>query len=190
MKHFAFVLIVFTFVTINCTNGWVLTDINYDQLARTAGDIDDQLTEDELKQLKFNLIYPGTKWCGSGNIADDYDDLGSAADTDKCCRAHDLCPDIISAGETQHNLTNTAFYTRLSCQCDEDFRQCLHEANSSTSKQIGTVYFNVLGTKCYREDYPVTGCAKKAGLFNRKCLEYQYDTNGNKTHQWFDVPYY
>ncbi|XP_026755150.1 phospholipase A2-like [Galleria mellonella] len=190
MRHYALVLAVFVFVTINCGDCWVFNKLNYEQLARAAEDPDADISDDELRDLRLSLIYPGTKWCGAGNIADDYDDLGPSEETDKCCRTHDNCPDLIEAGETKHNLTNTAFYTRLNCDCDEKFRDCLHNANSTTSKRIGTIYFNALGTQCYREDYPIKSCKKKGGWFNRKCVEYEYDTNGDKQYQWFDVPNY
>lgn len=55
----------------------------------------------------------GTKWCGSGNIAENYDDLGEYKDTDYCCREHDSCPDYIEAKGTKHGLTNTASFTRF-----------------------------------------------------------------------------
>lgn len=55
---------------------------------------------------------PGTKWCGSGNIAKDPDDLGTFAMTDACCREHDNCDDVIESMQTKHGLTNPAFYTR------------------------------------------------------------------------------
>ena len=54
----------------------------------------------------------GTKWCGAGDIAENYDDLGPYVETDKCCRAHDSCKDVILGYETLHNLTNTNFYSR------------------------------------------------------------------------------
>ncbi|XP_060806678.1 phospholipase A2 [Amyelois transitella] len=149
-----------------------------------------ELTDEELKQLKFSLIYPNTKWCGSGNIADNFDDLGPAVETDKCCRAHDNCPDVIAAGETRHNLTNEAFYSRLSCDCDEEFRQCLHNAGTKTSNQIGTIYFNALGQQCYRQEYPIKGCKRRGGWLNRKCLEYEFDSTGEKSYQWFYVSNY
>ncbi|XP_059052955.1 phospholipase A2-like [Achroia grisella] len=190
MRHYALVLVALAFVTINCANCWVFNDIDFDQLARTAGDSDNEISDEDLKQLRLGLVYPGTKWCGPGNIADDYDDLGTSESTDACCRSHDLCPDLIKAGETRHNLTNTAFYTRLNCDCDENFRQCLHEANSTTANRIGIIYFNAIGTKCYREDYPITSCKKRGGWLNGKCLEYEYDTDGEKEYQWFDVPNY
>ncbi|KAL0818399.1 hypothetical protein ABMA28_008871 [Loxostege sticticalis] len=175
------------------SNSWVFTDINYTQLKRDFIDVDlfgNELTDEDLKPLKFSLIYPGTKWCGAGNIADSYDDLGPARETDMCCREHDNCPDLMTAGETRMNLTNNAFYTRLSCECDERFRRCLHNANSSVAEQIGNIYFNALGTECFREDYPVTGCQRRGGWFNKKCLQYTYDMQGAKAYQWFDVPNY
>ncbi|XP_049879688.1 phospholipase A2-like [Pectinophora gossypiella] len=143
-----------------------------------------------IMQERINLIFPGTKWCGAGNIADGDEDLGPSKDTDRCCRDHDHCPDIIPAGETKHNLTNTAFYTRLSCECDETFRQCLRNVDSSTSRVVGKMYFNTIGTKCFKNAYPVTGCVHKGGWFNTKCLEYSFDESGEKRYQWFDVPNY
>ncbi|GBP00579.1 Phospholipase A(2) [Eumeta japonica] len=109
------------------------------------------------------LFLTGTKWCGAGDVADNYDDLGPARETDVCCREHDHCPDVMRAGESRHNLTNTSYFTRLSCDCDETFRQCLHDANTTTANRVGLLYFDAIGTKCYREDYPITGCAKKGG---------------------------
>ncbi|XP_063833024.1 phospholipase A2-like [Ostrinia nubilalis] len=153
-------LLVICFV--GYSHSWVFTDIDYAKLRTALADeiknVKSELSDDDLKQLKFNFIYPGTKWCGPGNVADNYDDLGSAWQADSCCREHDNCPDVLAAGETRMNLTNDAFYTRLNCGCDETFRQCLHNANSSVALQIGIVYFDLLGTQCYREDYPITGC--------------------------------
>ncbi|XP_053617028.1 phospholipase A2-like [Plodia interpunctella] len=176
---------------IDLSNCWVFTDVNYVKLARMVDhDEDMQLTDDELRKLKFSLIYPGTKWCGPGNVADDFDDLGVAKDTDMCCRAHDNCPGVIPAGETKFNLTNEAFYSRLSCECDEEFRQCLHKVDSKVSSQIGSIYFNALGQECYRKDYPIKSCRKRGGWLSRKCLEYEYDKNGEQKYQWFYVPNY
>lgn len=56
-------------------------------------------------------VFPGTKWCGKGNRAKNYDDLGEADDTDRCCRAHDKAPGGIKTGQTVHNITNKFKYT-------------------------------------------------------------------------------
>lgn len=62
---------------------------------------------------KYNLI-PGTKWCGGGNEADDYYDLGEHDKLDKCCRAHDLCAMCLKTGKSGWGLSNYwfPFYTR------------------------------------------------------------------------------
>ncbi|RVE54007.1 hypothetical protein evm_001410 [Chilo suppressalis] len=179
-------------IFVSCCRGWVFTDIDYDDVLRSmALDYDENDLEnavDDMMNAKFSLIYPGTKWCGPGNVADDFNDLGSSAEADMCCRAHDHCPDVILAGETKHNLTNTAFYSRISCDCDEKFRRCLRKANNSDSARIGNIYFNALGTKCFRKDYPKRGCKKNGGWLGNKCIKYEYDYNGEKIYQWFDVP--
>ena len=60
---------------------------------------------------RINLSVPGTKWCGPGNTADGYDDLGPHEDVDKCCREHDHC-DNIAAGESKYGLKNDDYFTR------------------------------------------------------------------------------
>ncbi|XP_039752201.1 phospholipase A2-like isoform X2 [Pararge aegeria] len=135
----------------------------------------------------FKLI-TGTKWCGPGNVAEDYDDLGPSQKADACCRDHDNCAEYIAAGDTKFNLTNNSYYTRLSCDCDESFRRCLLKADTKSSTTIGYMYFNVVGTRCYRKDYLTTGCKVQGGWLNTKCVEYSYDKSSVKTYQWFDVP--
>lgn len=58
-------------------------------------------------------ILPGTKWCGAGDIAENYHDLGQEAQIDRCCRSHDLCPVKVRAQQTRYNLTN--FPDRIVC---------------------------------------------------------------------------
>ncbi|KAL3857949.1 hypothetical protein ACJMK2_012574, partial [Sinanodonta woodiana] len=52
------------------------------------------------------LIFPGTKWCGKGDLAKCYDDLGPDQETDSCCRDHDCCPYIIPPFTSRYNLFN------------------------------------------------------------------------------------
>ncbi|GIY23761.1 phospholipase A2 [Caerostris darwini] len=109
----------------------------------------------------WNVIFPGTKWCGAGNIAKDDDDLGFLQDTDRCCRAHDNCDDIIEGGGTKYNLTNKSPFTKLICKCDDDFHDCLSRVNTVTSNTIGNTYFNVLRRTCYELGYPKSKKCKK-----------------------------
>ncbi|XP_033330252.2 phospholipase A2 [Megalopta genalis] len=162
---------------------------------RVQYDINNRIDSDDLDEIpisfdeRINLIYPGTKWCGSGNVAAGPDDLGKHKESDACCREHDLCADVIEAGETKHGLTNPSFYTRLECSCDEKFYDCLHRSEEGAGRRIGFLYFSILNTKCYREDYPIAGCRRPV-TFPRRCLEYELDTSQPKKYQWFDVPPY
>jgi secretory phospholipase A2 len=63
-------------------------------------------------QIKPFSLFTGTKWCGSGNIAANFTDLGSSQEADKCCREHDNCPDSIESWQSKYNLTNNSFYTK------------------------------------------------------------------------------
>lgn len=71
--------------------------------------------------LDFNsvLIFPGTKWCGKGDLAQCYDDLGDDLELDMCCRDHDCCPFVIPPFATGFNLFNYRFHSLLHCDCDQ-----------------------------------------------------------------------
>lgn len=131
----------------------------------------------------------GTKWCGPGNTASGYEDLGSQKEVDMCCREHDHC-DNIPAGETKYNLTNSDFFTVLNCDCDREFHQCLHKINSNMSNRIGRMYFT-LRNRCYHDNNPIVECMEyDTEVFLRRCIQYKFDERQPKCYQWFDLPLY
>ncbi|XP_058445431.1 uncharacterized protein LOC131426591 [Malaya genurostris] len=137
---------------------------------------------DQFKQ-RIKAIYPGTVWCGDGNQAKSENDIGFFYMTDACCRAHDLCPMSVSAGDRFDRLKNNGFFTRSHCDCDKQFYNCLKNANSLVSSQIGYTYFNLLKPQCFRHEHPKVGCSKKK---KGKCLTYIVDETQEKLWQWFD----
>ena len=74
-------------------------------------------TGDHHRNKRF-LRYPDTKWCGKGDIAEAYDDLGEAKAADECCRAHDHCPDFIEGFDFKFNYFNLGLHTLSHCKCD------------------------------------------------------------------------
>ncbi|XP_077484677.1 uncharacterized protein LOC144094631 [Amblyomma americanum] len=108
------------------------------------------------------VIFPGTKWCGAGDIAKNYDDLGKESDTDRCCRDHDHSEDNIPALGTEHGIKNPMLYTMTACPYDRKFYNCLQNVSSFTSVTIGVLFFDVLNTKCFDYGYPT------------KCTDYNY----------------
>ncbi|KAG4078514.1 hypothetical protein HA402_009226 [Bradysia odoriphaga] len=134
------------------------------------------------KRINKTSTSSGTKWCGPGNTASGYDDLGDLFLTDSCCRAHDHC-DSLASGETKNNLTNNDFFTKLHCDCDKEFYLCLHDVNSTTSNQIGKIYFG-LRNECYRNEYPIVKCVEyDMALFVRRCYRYLLDESKPKLYQ-------
>ncbi|GFT65360.1 phospholipase A2 [Nephila pilipes] len=109
------------------------------------------------------FIYPGTKWCGAGNVSNNYDDLGPQVETDMCCRDHDHCEDNIEGRESKHGLDNNSPFTKSHCDCDNKFYDCLNLAGTRTSHRVGRLFFNFLQMQCFRQDYPVTGCKRYKG---------------------------
>lgn len=66
-----------------------------------------------------DMIYPGTRWCGKGNVSTSFEDLGEAREADKCCRGHDHCQYTIEGFEKKWDLFNYRFTTLSHCVCDE-----------------------------------------------------------------------
>lgn len=100
------------------------------------------------------FIYPGTKWCGPGNIASNYDELGVHSAEDNCCREHDGCPNALSKGQCRQGVCNNSPYTRSHCDCDADLRRCLQNVNTETANAIGAIFFNVVKVICFKERKP------------------------------------
>lgn len=101
--------------------------------------------------IKRGLI-PGTKWCGLGDIAATYNDLGSKRRIDICCRAHDHCPIRLKPFRNDYGLLNIALYTKSHCECDADFYRCLREVRSRTADMLGNLYFNVMKLQCLKQE--------------------------------------
>ncbi|XP_050684891.1 uncharacterized protein LOC126979565 isoform X2 [Leptidea sinapis] len=99
-------------------------------------------------------IIPGTKWCGTGDIAATYHDLGADRPLDRCCRTHDLCPSKVRAFSTRYNLTNNSLYSKSHCKCDDMLFDCLKATNTSASHLMGHIYFNLVQVPCL-EDQPL-----------------------------------
>ncbi|XP_026477018.1 SUN domain-containing protein 2-like [Ctenocephalides felis] len=99
----------------------------------------------------FSGIVPGTKWCGTGDIATTYHDLGSDKDSDKCCRTHDLCPVKIRAFKQRYNLTNNSLYTKSHCLCDDLLFECLRNTKTPAAQLMGNIYFNLVRVPCVHD---------------------------------------
>uniref|UniRef100_A0A182IW87 Phospholipase A2 n=2 Tax=Anopheles atroparvus TaxID=41427 RepID=A0A182IW87_ANOAO len=102
----------------------------------------------------LGFIYPGTKWCGPGNIASNFSDVGRYEAEDQCCREHDLCPNILLPGECRRGLCNRGAFTRSHCDCDARFRRCLQSLNTETANTLGAIFFNVVQVTCFGERRP------------------------------------
>uniref|UniRef100_A0A3B5A6N2 phospholipase A2 n=1 Tax=Stegastes partitus TaxID=144197 RepID=A0A3B5A6N2_9TELE len=101
------------------------------------------------RRVKRGFIVPGTLWCGSGNKAPSYSDLGVFSDTDSCCREHDQCKHTILSFHSQFGVFNTNIFTMSHCDCDNKFRSCLKEANDSIANVVGYTFFNLLKMHCF-----------------------------------------
>lgn len=127
-------------------------------------------------------IFPGTKWCGAGNIAKDFNDLGRLKGTDACCRDHDHSSDSIPAHGEKHGLKNPLRYTITHCRDDHRFYNCLLKDGGISAKAVGRAYFSVLRTPCFAFDHPM-----KCTLMDSKgkCEEFVKDKNQPKEWRIF-----
>ncbi|XP_064485218.1 uncharacterized protein LOC135397555 [Ornithodoros turicata] len=126
-------------------------------------------------------IYPGTKWCGDGNIASSRSDLGEAAETDKCCRAHDFNARPIPPRGSRHGLINYRHYPMIQCEVDEQLYECLTAEGSPASLVVGHEYFDVLAPICYTETHPYECKRYHPGT---KVLCVEYVLNQRKPKRW------
>jgi len=120
-------------------------------------------------------IIPGTKWCGLGDEARSYNDIGPKFSVDNCCRAHDHCPVRIKPFHYGYGLINFSVYTKSHCECDDEFLLCLRQTNHPLADIVGNFYFNVMQFGCIRESsenermWPVGGwkhcrlCGRSSG---------------------------
>ncbi|CAF4800565.1 unnamed protein product [Pieris macdunnoughi] len=125
------------------------------------------------------MTFPGTNWCGAGDTAYGYYDLGFAWEEDLCCREHDHCPDFIMPQERKHGLRNpSSYYIRMSCDCERKFYQCLKDINSFTAFLIGKFYFNIYNAWCFKKDYEKS---------DRPTNRYDFRP---QVYQWIEMPSY
>ncbi|KAG7470619.1 hypothetical protein MATL_G00115830 [Megalops atlanticus] len=110
-------------------------------------------TGQALRRSKRGFTYPGTLWCGAGNIADNYDHLGEFAETDSCCRAHDHCPYVIHPFSSKYGYTNFKWHSICHCDCDNGLKECLRKVNDTASRVVGQAFFNVIEVPCFEFVY-------------------------------------
>lgn len=96
-------------------------------------------------------IIPGTKWCGTGDIAANYHDLGTDRRMDRCCRTHDMCPTKVRAFSKRYNLANNSIYSKSHCDCDDMLFDCLKATNTSAAHLMGHIYFNIVQVPCLED---------------------------------------
>jgi len=127
------------------------------------------------------FVYPGTKWCGNGNLAKNEADLGKSPEVDSCCRAHDLCPVTIHGGETKDGATNRSPFTVTDCKCDLAFYDCLNKQPSDDAMMIKYVFFTLARGFCIEYQHPKY-CRREKPLFwtrefGNSCAEWHIETN-------------
>ncbi|XP_032899580.1 group 3 secretory phospholipase A2 isoform X1 [Amblyraja radiata] len=113
---------------------------------------------------------PGTIWCGAGDTAEKFSDLGRFDQTDFCCREHDHCERKIAAFEYKYGTLNIRLHTVSHCDCDDRFKKCLLGVNNTISKMVGLTFFNLLKVPCFSLE-PVKHCVKKSWLSSCQVTE-------------------
>ncbi|XP_072311012.1 group 3 secretory phospholipase A2 [Eucyclogobius newberryi] len=130
------------------------------RLLRSASPEDEGSGVKSKVRVKRGFIVPGTLWCGSGNKAPSYSDLGVFSETDSCCREHDQCQDTILSFHSKFGVFNRNIFTMSHCDCDNRFRRCLKEAQESISDVVGYTFFNLLKMHCFEFSYRLQ-CAER-----------------------------
>ncbi|XP_036624043.1 protein PROCA1 [Trichosurus vulpecula] len=104
-------------------------------------------------RVKRGFTYPGTLWCGAGNNAENYEQLGEYEETDRCCRDHDQCQHVIHPFTVGYGHHNFRWHTISHCDCDTRLKQCLQQVNDAASRAVGQAFFNVIQVPCFEFTY-------------------------------------
>ncbi|KPJ20184.1 Phospholipase A2 isozyme PA4, partial [Papilio machaon] len=167
--------------------------LNYDRLKMECLERHEELTymmsnknkigEEVLTRRSFreNFIMPGTKWCGAGQLAERYNELGDDSNEDMCCRAHDNCRANIGAFRKRFAYFNYRPYTISHCRCDRrkkrDAMELLRVPGTKwCGKGFSATHYSQLGgytrtDRCCRVHdlrcpFWIGGMEKKYGLYN------------------------
>ncbi|XP_045782208.1 uncharacterized protein LOC123878878 isoform X1 [Maniola jurtina] len=133
------------------------------------------------RSLRENFIMPGTKWCGAGQLAETYTELGPDRNEDRCCRAHDNCRMNIGGFKRRFGYFNVMPFTISHCRCDRrKKRDSMELLRVPGTKWCGKGYsatrYSQLGgytrtDRCCRVHdlrcpFWIGGAEKKYGLYN------------------------
>jgi len=130
--------------------------------------LDYEEDDEEVEYFKlFKGILPGTLWCGFDDLAPNYYSLGTARQLDSCCRAHDHCPVKVKAFRNRYGLLNLHPYTKVHCDCDKHFYDCLKGVGSKKADSVGNFFFNFLQVQCLKEDDTTCMKASSRTFFQR-----------------------
>ncbi|XP_011189809.1 phospholipase A2 [Zeugodacus cucurbitae] len=136
------------------------------------------------------ITVPGTKWCGPGNTAADYNDLGIQRETDTCCRQHDHCEEILESKQSLYGLNNSDLFPIMKCTCEQIFLNCLQSIDNMFANTLGRVYFGTR-KKCFANGYPIVRCKQhQNGTYRQRCILYEVDKQQPKIWQFYDMPFY
>ncbi|XP_016137791.1 uncharacterized protein [Sinocyclocheilus grahami] len=133
----------------NCNKLKSKGDRNFIATTQPAKEPNSDAANNKKTRTKRGFTYPGTLWCGAGNIADHYDQLGEFEETDKCCRVHDHCPYVIHAFSSNYGYTNFKWHPLSHCDCDNALKECLRCVNDTSSRVVGQAFFNVIEVPCF-----------------------------------------
>jgi len=140
--------------------------------------------------FNFFGFFPHTNWCGNGDIAKNYNDLGKFKEVDSCCRTHDHCPFHVLKGKIKKFYLNQNKMTVNLCSCDEAFFDCLKGMKHRLASSIvGWMFFDVRknpcvkienGTHCKLNHWKRKGWSKQerctATEWGEAAIEYDYMT--------------
>lgn len=100
----------------NLPDGPTLRTINQQEWLVVAAECQQRLLSLNQKPTgpsnQLDFIFPGTRWCGTGDVARNFEDLGPHVATDMCCRDHDFCQDTMKPGTCKYGLCNTSVFTK------------------------------------------------------------------------------
>lgn len=118
-----------------------------------------------------------------------------------CCMSNFQC------GEQKRREFNSVLIDQKlrHCECENKFRECVQNANSSSIARWADYYFRHT-SKCYSSNHPIVKCEEYEYFYQPKmpykqlpngqisgavrCVEYKLDKSKEKIYQTFELPFY
>ncbi|XP_046585142.1 phospholipase A2 isozymes PA3A/PA3B/PA5-like [Haliotis rubra] len=102
------------------------------------------------QRIKLHMGYPGTQSCMTTSTQTNRTISRAARSADRCCKTLHSCKDVMPATSSHSETFNYYPWPVYGCSCTDAFNSCLKKAKTPVAREVGNLFFNVFGARCFR----------------------------------------